>query len=355
MSTQAIAPTPSTIDPNDPRLISDVAVYDAWCPVDGSGPIIQISDRYTFLKDFTQQLVLALWDKDHSETARRLANCGLRGSVYKVCKKGKRARAHRHTCHCWICDFCGQAKNLLYTWLRTRRYEVRHEAQRGLEVTGPLNAGIASIAFLLSQWLRKKHGIDSLRRKEVEARPTVDHIRMVLHTEHVPYREALEYLRRVTHDEPGWSLRLHHESSPTLVLRWMFESTASVLECCAATRARLYDRYYHHHLLKVSGEFYAPVKDPRSIDAEEESEVDGVALPQSTCNCGECDGVMVTIPWNQRTVESVERIEEQYEHVDWSSSYNPFRVIRMEGITYSSMPKRERLAETAAPTPSPPS
>src|ERR1700733_1728724 len=109
----------------DPRLTEEQTIFDEWCPVDTSGPIILIADRYKFLKLFTQQLVLALWEKDHTETARRVANCGLRGSVYKVCKKGKRARAHRHTCHCWICDYCGQPKNLLHAWLRTRRFEGR--------------------------------------------------------------------------------------------------------------------------------------------------------------------------------------------------------------------------------------
>jgi hypothetical protein len=340
------------ISPTDRRLTEEVTIFDEWCPVDQSGPIILIADRYTFLKEFTQQIILGLWERDHAETARRLATCGLRGSVYKKCKKGKRARAHRHTCHCWICEYCGQSKNLLRVWLRGRRYELRTEPQRGIEVTGPVDDYRFNVQLsLFGRWLKDKQGIDAVCREEVEAQPTVNRVRMVLHTDKVPYREALEYLRRITHDAPGYSIRIHDESTPTALLQWMFASTEAVLSYCGNTRARLFAYYYRRRMLKTYGDFYAPVKDLRSLEVDEEYAEDTPSVT-SMCNCGQCDGIMETIPWNERTTESVEHIEEKYEHVDWSCSYDPFRIKRNQGqITVNSA---HLVTETTPSGPSPP-
>jgi hypothetical protein len=174
---------------------------------------------------------------------------------------------------------------------------------------------------------------------------------MVLHTDKVPYREALEYLRRITHDAPGYSIRIHDESTPTALLQWMFASTEAVLSYCGNTRARLFAYYYRRRMLKTYGDFYAPVKDLRSLEVDEEYAEDTPSVT-SMCNCGQCDGIMETIPWNERTTESVEHIEEKYEHVDWSCSYDPFRIKRNQGqITVNSA---HLVTETTPSGPSPP-
>jgi hypothetical protein len=329
------------ISPDDPRLTQEVAAVDEWCPVDQSGPIILIANRFKFLKEFTQQAVLGLWGFDHAETGRRLASCGIRGSVFKVCKQGKRAHAHRHTCHCWICDFCGQPKNLLHAWIRRRCIEVRSDAQRGIEIIAPL--GSSGIVSRMALWF-KYRGIDSVRRREVTAQPDARRTRIVLHTAKVPYAEALAYLRRITRNAPGYSIRIHDEATPLTLLLWMFSSTEAVLGYCGETRARMYDQYYKKRLLETCGRFY------RLADASQLIEEDGQA--PATCNCGSCDGVMITIPHDQRTVDSVENIESQYDHVDWTNTYSPFQVKRNGGVTFNS--RRSSMSMPTA-TASPPS
>lgn len=346
------AVTPS-ISLDDPRLTQDISIIDEWCPVDSSGPVILIADRFSFLKDFQQQIVLALWEVDHVEAAKRVATCGLRGSEYKVCKKGKRSKAHRHTCHCWICEFCGQAKNLLRVWLRGRRYELRTDAQRGIEITGPIDDyRFNTQVSLLGRHLTRTMGIDAVLRLEVEAKPTYQRVRMVLRTDRVPYAELLDYLRKITHDLPGYSIRIHNESTPLELLKWMFESHAAVFSHCGTTRAQLFNYYYRRRLLKTYGEFYAPVQDARVLTVDDEY-ADDTASIESACNCGHCDGVMVSIPWNQRTVDSVESIQDRREHVDWSSSYDPFRIKRNQGVTVNSTVART-MPRSAATFPSPP-
>lgn len=351
MSTLPPVSTP-TIDPNDPRLTQHEYLYDEWAPVIERDGKYLIADRYSKLEETTKQSILWLWEHCHEGMARRIATCGLRGSVYKVCKMGKRARAHRHTCHCWICKFCGQAKNILHCWLRTRRYEVRSETQRGLELCGPADdAKLEAFATKLAAWL-KSRGMPSVRRLAVTATKRNSSIRMVIKTSNLPFAEIRDYWNDLT--QQGYSVSPHFESTPSAVLQWMFASTEDILSYCGHTRAMLYDRYYRKHLLRTAGAFYSPIKDAKSME-EEFSEVEGEPTTYSACNCGECDGVMETIPWNMRTVQSVDKIEEQYEYVDWSSCQELFRVKRNERLTAKSETASGVAAQTAAFSPSPPS
>jgi hypothetical protein len=342
--------TPSTIDLNDPRLTSVEYLYDEWCPVveDDKGKC-HIAPRYAHLELTAQQAILWLWENFHEETARRYATCGLRGSVHKRCKKGKRARAHRHTCHCWICRFCGQAKSLLLCWLRTRRPEVCSERQYGLELCGPPDdKALAAYAAKFSQWLRSR-SIPNAYRMEITIHKKRSAFRMVVKTDKLPFAELRDYWSKIT--AQGYSLTLHNESTPISLLHWMFASSEEVLQACGHTRAKLYSRYYKHRMLRTAGAFYAPSK---AAKVEEFSEVAAEPTIFNSCNCGECDGIMETIPWEERTVQTVEKIEESYEHVDWSSCHDPFKVERKEGLTHKSEVRYSDSPTMTAVAPSPP-
>jgi len=347
------------ITESDPRLTQVEYIDNQWCPVEFSSDGWRISERHKNLKETTKQAVVALWEQGHEEAAYAIANCGKRGSVYRRCKKGNKARAHRHTCHTWICDYCGRPENLLHCWLRTRHYEVRTERQHGIEFRGPLNSDLTHIVDGIARWLKSKQ-LPNVRRLGIEAKPRYQFIRMVICTPKIPFGEIAAYFHKVTENIPGYYIQSHYESSPALTLKWMFAATASVLNNCGHSRARLWTKYYRKQLMRTAGAFYAPTKDKKSKGEEPEfAELEEPSPIGRECDCGECDGTMEEIPWGQRTVQSVEAIEEEYKgRVDWSGCHDPFHVRRMK--SNANVMLNSAMAYMVPPTahpvaPSPPS
>lgn len=354
-SESSLVTTPTPTLP--PFELSEESLY---CPVEWTTNKYVISKRYQNLKKEMQEAVVALWERDYLAAAEDLANCGRYGSVYKKCKKGKRARAHRHTCHMWICHYCGKAHNLLHCYLRTRNRELRDTSQLGVEVTGPKGADVDKVALNLAGRLLRRFSVSTVRRPVVDLKAKDSRVRMVLSSARFSYDD----LRGMLHEFAGseYHLQIKRDDNPLLVLRWMFESTSSVMELCGHLRAKLLIDWRKNHMIKSTGKFYSPSPelqsatedDPRTeLDTEEFSEVEDAqdsGNEDNRCNCGHCDGIMISIPWNERASESVERIEDTYEIVDWTSCYDPFtaprKVMTKSNLSHNYVPTMETNSPT---------
>jgi hypothetical protein len=321
-------PPQAPIDLTDPRLHEPNDDHGYW-PVDITSSGLVIAARYHNLKLAIQQAILSLWEAGHESAAMALAMCGKHGSVYKRCKKGNAAGAHRHTCHLYIDDYCGKPINLLRCWLRWRRPEVRTERQWGIQLQGPIGSDLPKLASKISRWLRDR-GMASTFRIVMDPALKCEAVRMVVRSDKSPYVQVIEHLHKITKNAVGYSGCSHYESTPVRVLEWMMAATEPLLRCCGHTRARYYLKYFRKQIQRSTGDFYAEREDaqPEYIELQEEAEGHAPVL-NLRCDCGECDGVMEFITWEQRTTQPVEKIVDQYKHVEWTSCYDPFRVRRI--------------------------
>jgi hypothetical protein len=361
MTTSAVTPSSSTINLNDPRLTEEILTVNP--EPDRLTAVIhgQIAPRYQSLRKHTREAVVTLAESwEFENAAQRLADCGRYGSVYKKCKKGNAAKAHRHTCHLLICMYCGQPHNLLHCWLRTRAPIVRTERQVGVEVIGPKDdmKKARKVAATLAQWFRRR-GMSNVRRRVLEAHPTHSRVRFVLQAAQLPYRDTLDQLRKIA--GVGWSIQPYREIDPMRVLKWMFASTESLLtDVCGHTAARVLMRNDGDRLMATAGDFYrecdtpTPANEP-DPETHENDPTKEFSDPASLCTCGECDGVMEDVPFGQRTTETVDEINEKYPlGVDWSGCHDPFKVRRKQAHT-SNFARGYRDPSTAsAEAPSPP-
>lgn len=311
----------STSDPifNQPETDSPWAVVEY-----GDGRLV-LTERYRHLDERRKQTILALMESGHEAAAIALANCGRNGSVHRRCKKGNRAGAHRHTCHLWIDPYCGRPRNLLRCWLRWRDPELRSARQHGIELRGPLGSDMMTVAAKVARWL-KDQGISSVFRPVLEPKPKCESVRMVIRSDQSRYSAITEHLHKVTKGAIGYSTSSHYESSPLRTLEWMFASTEAILDACGHLRARLYREWHRKQMTRTCGDFYKETKQEQELT--EFIEERDPASDDLHCNCGECDGEMEVIPWQERKTQTIEDIEKEYKHVDWSSCYDPFNDFR---------------------------
>jgi hypothetical protein len=333
MSTSPAASPIALNNPPQAPNLSDPALHklqddSGYCPVDIGPKGLVIARRYQSLKSHIQQAVLSLWERAHENAATILANCGRHGSVYAHCKKNNAARAHRHTCHLWIDDYCGKPVNLLRCWLRWRGLEVRTERQYGIELRGPLGSNLLGTASRLARWL-KDRGMPTVIRLGVTPKPRYEFVRIVVRADQSPFREVVLHLHKITKNVPGYCAVSYYESSPVRVLEWMFASTESVLQACGHTRARLYLEHFKQRMTRTYGSFYAKVEDETLEPEFGELRELGSDVISLRCDCGECDGIMQFIPYDQRHTAPVECIVDDYKGmVDWTSCKDPFFVRR---------------------------
>jgi len=311
-----------------------------------------ITSRYQHLDPDTKLAILILWENDHIPAAQALADCGRYCSVLAYCKKKNAARAHRHTCHLWIHPFCGKPSSLTRCWLRWRSKEVRTAKQWGVEIRGPLGSDMRDKAAKIGRWL-KDRGISSANRPVIEPKPRCEAVRIILRNNKSMFREVADYLHKITESASGYSAFTFYDASPCHVIEWMMAATESVLKACGHVRAKLYLQWYRKQLTRTYGDFYKefnPDQVPCEIEELETTHAD------IACACGECDGVMVVIPWQDRCTQSIESAEQEYKnHIDWTSCYDPFHNRRISHKGPLMTESTATGAKIDSLTPSPPS
>lgn len=310
---------PNFIDPQSLIFNEPEINYSPIAIVDGG---LAISHRYRHLDRSKQETILDLWEAGHQSAACTLADCGRYGSVHKRCKKKNRAQAHRHTCHLWVEPYCGRPHNLLRCWLRWRSSEVREAKQWGIEIHGPLGYDLWKRAAKIGRWL-KDQGISCTMRPVLSPKPRSESVRIVYRRDRSIFGEVTAYLHKITKNLPGYSAATFYDSSSTKVLEWMFSSHIAILESCGHNRAKFYIQWYRKQMTKTYGDFYKEVEEEQDLTGYIE-EGEGSRRTDITCDCGECDGEMEVIPWNERHTQSVDEIQKEYQHVDWTSCYDPF-------------------------------
>jgi hypothetical protein len=348
--TAASATSPSYISADDPQFNQPEESFAA-CELNDDLKWV-IASRYRHLDPDIKLAIVLLWENEHIAAAQALADCGKYCSVLAYCKKKNAARAHRHTCHLWIHPFCGKPVNLMRCWLRWRSSEVRELRQWGVEIRGPLGSNMRDKASKIGRWLKDK-GISSANRPVIEPKPRYEAVRIVVRQDRSPFAEVKAYLHKITKDAVGYSAFTFYDASPPRVIEWMMASTASVLEACGHVRARLYLQWYRKQLTRTYGDFYKEINEEQLPCEIEELETTHGDI---RCDCGECDGVMVVIPWAERHTQSIESAEEEYKnHIAWTSCKDSFRLRRNSHKGQLMTESTEVVTQGAIATPSPPS
>ena len=274
-------------------------------------------------------MVLTLFANGHTAAASRIATCCYFGTAYKQSKCRKRARAFRHSCHSWMCNYCGQARNRLYSWGKNHRAEVATTPQVGIELIAPAGTPEAKLHKVAKLLVKAVDGQASLRHTVIDPSLLDSRLRMAIPSDYLNYTATLSTLQRLA---PTFRLQLHLSDSPKEVLEWVFRATDGIWSLSGETRAALFIARYRSHMLQASGQLYAKRKgneDGAELGAQHNHAKDGDG---DSCPC--C-GPMEVIPHDQRQILPAEKIDLQYEHVDWSgSSYNPFSDRRVK-LNYS--------------------
>jgi len=344
----ATSPSSTYISSNDPIFNQPEPNYS---PVALTNDGLVISERYQQLDPHKRETILDLWEADHLPAAIALADCGRYGSVHKRCKKKNKAQAHRHTCHLWIDTYCGRPRNLMRCWLRWRSPEVREARQWGIEIHGPLESALWDRAAKLCRWLRDQ-GIHCAMRPVLSPKPRCESVRIIYQRERSFFPEITTHLHKMTKHASGYSASTFYDASTAKVIEWMFSSHLAILEACGHIRAKFYIQWYRRQMTKTYGDFYKEIDEEQDLSGYIE---EGERRIEIACDCGECDGEMEVIPWNERYTQSVDEIEREYQHVDWTSCYDPFnnrRISHKQPLMTESTATRAKIDSL---TPSPPS
>lgn len=326
------------------------------------GPAIK--STFADLAPLLQQMILALWYLSCDGALERCANCGHHGSVHRESGCVNWAEAYRHTCHVWICSYCGRPMNRLYAWARMRALHVATTPQIGIEVIGPLHSDVHSAAKKLAQAI----GVSSnIRHKVVEVTHSTDsRVRMVIPLPDIRYTRALEILHIVA--GPSFSLQIMRNLPVKDVLCWLFAATDAVWSVGPDERAMAFAAYKREHLIRTNGDFYSPIEDgPKAIDvlfvepeeakeiieeleatAEEDADMPGDLGPDddsepTMCPCG-C-GPMRIIPKSERKIEPISEIEKRYKHVIYSNGRGmpPARLNRIDSEKHTVKSEEDEI------------
>ena len=319
---------------SDPRLNTkrtESPYYPVIHPADGS--LSTLKPEYLRISKGNQQSVLFLADEGFPAEAERLANCGHQGTVYAIDLTGKKARAHKHTCHFIVCTYCGKARNRLHCWVRARYPRVAAERQTGIEVVGPAGYDV----FRATDLLAKRLNLSAVRHRELTPDGSKMRVRMAVNASDLNYSATLAALRL---DSPECALQLYRNTSPQTVLTWAFYEGDTWFgpHLCGFGRAAAWIKGLGR-VVRTTGTFYcvAPKNERNSSIFSEEAEQ-------------KADPEWRYIPWGERVVDTIEGIEARYEHVDWSSCHDPFHVRRSgsKEVSYRETPTMNFFVAAAA-------
>lgn len=300
----------------------------------------------------TQASVLTLQsDYYYESAASRLATCCFFGTAYKEGKCKKHAKVHRHTCHIWICTYCGKPQNKMHCWARQRKAEILSTKQTGIEIFGP-EGKLHSEMHALARKLTKALGsIHSVRYFVVDPNSNRSAIRVAAPLTNLQHSQALSVLRNIA--GPEYSLQLKSNVAPLALLKWVFSATDAIWSMCGHSRAKVYMHYGSKHLLQSNGALYQVCKDrlaritKEDLFSEEIEQQASGHKDMCPCGCGE----MVDIPPDQQRILPIDELEKRYLTIDYSGCYDPFHQAKKDSaIDETHSTKFEGSAMSAAKT-----
>ena len=316
--------TSSLIPETHPSLTTPKPDWSAIHFNDDGTPYL--TDRFLLhLSSTMQRYVLALAKYGWLKRAERVANCCRHAAVTRRCRHGKFAGAHKHHCGDYFCINDSSGRWRFNKWASRRDHAAFRIPHQGIELKlshtadSPIAAAQklhdAALTLLTRLFAANAFAVDAFAERTSDVA-----IRIVY-----PGAHTYSEIHRLQTDL-GVHMKVKHAGTEELG-QWAFagfyECAAMSADAKALLRIALMES--HHQNVFTLGSLYTTLKD----GAESQ--------PHDSKLCPVCkDHDLDVIPFEERHVQTVEEIEMEYEHVDWSSEHlSPFRVSKVSPTNVS--------------------